>query len=125
MVKFVRHRTTWAPIVGALLTLVYLFFGSLIAGIYSSEADVHQMAFRCLRTVLAGLLDYFPTLATSGICNAYRRSMTSFKINSLGLLFSTVLDSLLIFVCHLGVIGAVLATPFSQLAVCVIPYYRM
>ena len=36
-----------------------------------------------------------------------------------------ILDPLLIFVCHLGVIGAALATLLSQLTVCTILYYRM
>lgn len=124
-IKYARHCTTWALIVGTLLALVYLFFGSPIVGVYNLETDVHQMALNYLRIVLIGLPGYFLTLAMSGIYNAHGRSMTPFKINSLGLLFNMILDPLLIFVCHLGVVGAALATLLSQLAVCSILYYRM
>ena len=62
-IKFARHCTTWALIVGTLLALVYLLFGSPIVGIYNLEADVHQMALRYLRIVLVGLPGYFLTLS--------------------------------------------------------------
>lgn len=124
-VAYARHCTSWALIVGTLLALVYLFFGSPIVGIYQLDQDVHQMALRYLRIVLVGLPGYFLTLAMSGIYNAHGRSMIPFKINSLGLLLNMILDPLLIFVCRLGVVGAALATLLSQLAVCTILYYRM
>jgi Na+-driven multidrug efflux pump len=94
-------------------------------GVYNLEADVHQMALNYLHIVLIGLPGYFLTLAMSGIYNAHGRSMIPFKINSLGLLLNMILDPLLIFVFHLGVVGAAFATLLSQLAVCAILYYRM
>lgn len=124
-VRYARHCTSWALIVGTCLALIYLLFGSPIVGIYHLESDVHQMALQYLRIVLVGLPGFFLTLAMSGIYNAHGRSMTPFKVNSLGLLLNMILDPLLIFVLHLGVVGAALATLISQLAVCAILYYRM
>ena len=78
-IKYARHCTTWALIVGTLLALVYLFFGSPIVGVYNLETDVHQMALNYLRIVLIGLPGYFLTLAMSGIYNAHGRSMTPLR----------------------------------------------
>ena len=75
--------------------------------------------------MLLGLPLYFLTLAMSGIYNARGQSLTPFKVNSLGLLLNMGLDPLLIFVCHLGIIGAALATLISQGAVCALLYHRL
>ena len=124
-IKYARHCTTWALIVGTLLALLYLTCGSPIIGVYHLDSDVHQKALQYLHIVLLGLPLYFLTLAMSGIYNARGQSLTPFKVNSLGLLLNMGLDPLLIFVCHLGIIGAALATLISQGAVCALLYHRL
>ena len=49
----------------------------------------------------------------TGILNASGDSQTPFQCNSIGLLLNIVLDPFFIFVCHLGVVGAALATGLS------------
>lgn len=123
--EFAAHCTTWALIIGTLLGLIYLLFGSQLVSLYKLTPEVHHLAMNYLQIVLIGMPGYFLTLAMSAIYNANGRSITPFKINTIGLVLNMILDPLLIFGLRLGIVGAALATLISQLTVCLFLYYRM
>ncbi|MFO7895858.1 MAG: MATE family efflux transporter [Candidatus Cloacimonadales bacterium] len=102
-------------------TFLYLFRGKLIAFFQIGDPQVTLMAESYLAVVAVGIIFMFLNPVFSGIFNGLGDSKTPFYVNSAGLVFNLILDPILIFgwgiFPAMGVLGAAIATIFSQFIV--------
>lgn len=107
----------------ALLYGFFLFFfkAKLIAFFQISDTNVVMMSESYLAIVASGMIFMFLNPVFSGIFNGLGDSKTPFYLNSIGLVINIILDPILIFgfysIPAMGVLGAAIATVFSQFIV--------
>lgn len=119
--SYASHALTLALLFGLLVSIVYITLGdSLIQLFYVLKPDLHATAVQYLRVVSLGLPFVHIASATTGIYNATGHSPIPFSISSIGLLINMVLDPLFIYIFHLGVMGAAIATVMAQCAVAIL-----
>lgn len=109
--------------------LLFMLKDYLIGFFNLGDAYVYDMAIIYLRTMSMGMLFMFMGPVFTGIYNGAGNSSTPFKINILGLAINMVMDPVLIFgvggIPPLGVLGAAIATIFSQFIVVVVFLMKM
>lgn len=115
---------TMAIIYGILLIV---FRDGLIGFFNLGDETIIRMSKEYLIVIALGMICAFINPQLTGIFTASGNSKTPFIVNTIGLVMNIVLDPILIFgmfnIKPLGVVGAALATVFSQLIVSLIFIY--
>lgn len=108
--------------IGIVFALIFSFiivvFSKSFIGLFGLSAqETILQAISYLRITCGFIIFNFLNIIMTGILNASGDSQTPFQCNSVGLVLNIIFDPLLIFVFHLGVVGAGLATVFAQICV--------
>ncbi len=102
-------------ILSIMYILFILIFKSQLIGFFDiNDSLVSKNAENYLIIAGIGLIFQFNNFLFVRILNSFGESKIPFKINAIGVILNIILDPLFIFVFNLGVIGAALATIFSQ-----------
>ncbi len=105
--------------IAILYSLFLILCRRQIIGFFNlNQAEVIRMAESYLGIIGLGVIFQFLNPVFSTILNSEGNSVTPFRLNTIGLITNIVLDPILIFgvgpIPSLGVVGAALATTFSQ-----------
>ncbi len=102
---------------------LFIFKTKLIAFFQIADAGVNMMSESYLGVIACGILFMFLNPVFSGIFNGLGESKVPFYVNTIGLITNIILDPILIFgigpIPAMGVLGAAIATIFSQFIVTV------
>lgn len=114
--------------IAILYSLFLVFFRKQIIGFFNlNQLEVIEMAQSYLLIVGMGTIFQFLNPVFSTILNSSGNSLTPFKLNTIGLVANMILDPILIFgigpIPSMGVIGAAIATTFSQALVTMVFIY--
>lgn len=105
--------------IAILYSLFLILFRRQIIGFFNlNHIEVIRMAESYLGIIGLGVIFQFLNPVLSTILNSEGNSVTPFRLNTIGLITNIVLDPILIFgigpIPSMGVVGAALATTFSQ-----------
>ncbi|OON90945.1 MAG: MATE family efflux transporter, partial [Epulopiscium sp. Nele67-Bin001] len=122
--KFVTAALQINVVLAIIYGLFVVMFNRPLIGFFNlGDENIINMAQTYLTIIGAGMLFIFITPVFTAIFNGLGDSKTPFAINTIGLVFNIVLDPILIFgwlgMPALGVVGAALATIFSQALVAI------
>ncbi|MDO5718350.1 MAG: MATE family efflux transporter [Tissierellia bacterium] len=119
-----RNGIQLAVIMGILLTLTTVIFKEGIIGYYGLADEVDRMAKDYLLVISFGFVLSFLNPVLSACYNSMGNSITPFRMNVIGLILNIALDPILIFgigpIPGMGIVGAAMATVFSQLIVSIL-----
>lgn len=103
---------------------LYLFRHQIIGFFNLGDLEVIEMAVSYLSVIGIGIIFHFLNPVFSIALNSTGNSITPFKANTIGLIFNIIVDPILIFglgpIPAMGVVGAAVATIFSQFCVTLI-----
>ena len=118
---YAQDATRMALLLGLLYGLVLLTLAEpLVSLLQVKERDVLENAAAYLRIIGLGIPLTYVSAAITGAFNGAGNSKLSFWANAVGLVVNMVLDPVFIFVFHMGVAGAAIATVIAQGVVCVL-----
>ena len=125
-VRYAQTALQMGVIIGFCFSSFILIFGKDLLNFYNLSANVEADGLKYLR-ITAGLSVFnIQSLIYSGLINATGNSRTPFYIQTIGLIANMILDPLLIFgvgfIPELGIMGAAIATVFSQFVVVLLFY---
>lgn len=110
-----------------LIMFFYIFFRKNIIGMYNLEPVVEKMTLDYFLIVTLGFIFTFSTAAKSSTFYAKGNSLTPFRVSTVSLIINIILDPILIFgigpIPGFGVVGAAIATVFSQFINAAMYYY--
>lgn len=110
-----------------LIMFFYIFFRKNIIGMYNLEPVVEKMTLDYFLIVTLGFIFTFSTAAKSSTFYAKGNSLTPFRVSTISLIINIILDPILIFgigpIPGFGVVGAAIATVFSQFINAAMYYY--
>ncbi len=126
--RYISNGLQFDIFIAILYSLFLIFFRKQIIGFFNlKEIEVIKMAESYLMIIGFGIVFQFINPIFSTILNSGGNSVTPFKINTIGLITNMILDPVLIFgvgpIPSLGVVGAAIATTFSQIVVAMIFLY--
>ena len=126
--RYISNGLQFDIFIAILYSLFLIFFRKQIIGFFNlKEIEVIKMAESYLMIIGFGIVFQFINPIFSTILNSGGNSVTPFKINTIGLITNMILDPVLIFgvgpIPSLGVVGAAIATTFSQIVVTMIFLY--
>jgi len=126
--RYISNGLQFDIFIAILYSLFLIFFRKQIIGFFNlKEIEVVKMAESYLMIIGFGIVFQFINPIFSTILNSGGNSVTPFKINTIGLITNMILDPVLIFgvgpIPSLGVVGAAIATTFSQIVVTMIFLY--
>ena len=98
----------------AVLTVLFLLFQRDLLRLFGASADTLPYAMQYLSIYVLGTVFVMTALGLNGFITAQGRSSVAMKTVVIGAVLNTVLDPLFIFVFHMDVQGAALATVISQ-----------
>lgn len=113
----------------AYVFIVYLNSEALIAYFEMDSPVIEQMANSYLRTSLLGIPFLFIVTIIITILTSFGDTKTTFKANSIGLIFNIIADPILIFgfgfIPQMGVNGAAMATNIARVIIMVILLFNL
>lgn len=126
--RYISNGLQFDIFIAILYSLFLIFFRKQIIGFFNlKEIEVVKMAESYLMIIGFAIVFQFINPIFSTILNSGGNSVTPFKINTIGLITNMILDPVLIFgvgpIPSLGVVGAAIATTFSQIVVTMIFLY--
>jgi len=126
--RYISNGLQFDIFIAILYSLFLIFFRKQIIGFFNlKEIEVIKMAESYLMIIGFAIVFQFINPIFSTILNSGGNSVTPFKINTIGLITNMILDPVLIFgvgpIPSLGVVGAAIATTFSQIVVTMIFLY--
>jgi len=126
--KYISNGLQLDIFIGILYSLFLILFRKQIIGFFNlNETEVIKMAESYLKIIGFGVIFQFINPIFSTVLNSGGNSVTPFKINTIGLIANMILDPVLIFglgpIPSLGVVGAAIATTFSQIFVTIVFLY--
>lgn len=102
----------WA--LALVLTALFLLFQAPLLKLFGASADTLPYAMQYLNLYVLGTVFVMTSLGLNGFITAQGRSSVAMKTVVIGAVLNVVLDPLFIFVLHMGVRGAAVATVLSQ-----------
>ena len=102
----------WA--LALVLTALFLLFQAPLLRLFGASADTLPYAMQYLNLYVLGTVFVMTSLGLNGFITAQGRSSVAMKTVVIGAVLNVVLDPLFIFVLHMGVRGAAVATVLSQ-----------
>ena len=96
------------------LTVLFLLFQRDLLRLFGASADTLPYAMRYLSIYVLGTIFVMTALGLNGFITAQGSSAVAMKTVVIGAVLNVVLDPLFIFVLHMGVRGAAVATVLSQ-----------
>ncbi|MDO5142881.1 MAG: MATE family efflux transporter [Eubacteriales bacterium] len=102
----------WA--LAAVLTVVFLVFQRPILLLFGASEDTLPYAMQYLNIYVMGTIFVMTALGLNGFITAQGKSDVAMKTVLIGAVLNVVLDPVFIFVFHMGVRGAAIATVLSQ-----------
>lgn len=123
--KYIYNSILMAIALALLYTFILILFQDPLIGFFKlGDLEIINMAKKYLIVVAIGMIFLFLNPQFTGILTATGNSKTPFIANTIGLVTNILLDPVLIFglggLPELGVVGAAIATVFSQLVVTII-----
>lgn len=116
--SYLRHSIQLIVFFSLIYGLCLILFRKPLIGFFDlKEPFIVSKAINYLVIVSIGMTFFCINPIFSAIFNGYGDSKTPFMINSLGLIANMILDPVFIFLFHLGVEGAAIATILAQIAV--------
>ena len=104
--------TLWG--IAAALTVLFLLFQRDLLRLFGASADTLPYAMQYLSIYVLGTIFVMTALGLNGFITAQGSSAVAMKTVVIGAVLNVVLDPLFIFVLHMGVRGAAVATVLSQ-----------
>ena len=98
----------------AVLTVLFLLFQRDLLRLFGASADTLPYAMQYLSIYVLGTVFVMTALGLNGFITAQGSSAVAMKTVVIGAVLNVVLDPLFIFVLHMGVRGAAVATVLSQ-----------
>ena len=98
----------------AVLTVLFLLFQRDLLRLFGASADTLPYAMQYLSIYVLGTIFVMTALGLNGFITAQGSSAVAMKTVVIGAVLNVVLDPLFIFVLHMGVRGAAVATVLSQ-----------
>lgn len=118
---FIRITLQAGMIFGAVLAIILMLFPSFFIGLYGFQStDTVASGALYLRITASTLPAYFLGKIFTGIYSALGNTRIGLVATGIGLVTNIILDPILIFVCHMGVAGAAVATITAEIIVFVI-----
>lgn len=102
----------WA--LALVLTALFLLFQEPLLKLFGASSDTLPYAMQYLNLYVLGTIFVMTSLGLNGFITAQGRSSVAMKTVVIGAVLNTALDPLFIFVFHMGVRGAAVATILSQ-----------
>lgn len=96
------------------LTVLFLLFQRDLLRLFGASADTLPYAMQYLSIYVLGTIFVMTALGLNGFITAQGSSAVAMKTVVIGAVLNVVLDPLFIFVLHMGVRGAAVATVLSQ-----------
>lgn len=123
--KYIYNSIFMSIALALLYTFILIIFQNPLIGFFNlGDLEIINMAKKYLIIVAIGMIFLFLNPQFTGILTATGNSKTPFIANTIGLVINILLDPVLIFgfggLPELGVVGAALATVFSQMIVTII-----
>lgn len=113
--RYIQGGLFIALVISIAYSLISIVFAYPMISFFGIDtADVNQMGVDYLRFVSLGHPFTFLNAVLTGILTAGGDSKTPFIYNTVGLVTNILLDPIMIFVFHLGVVGAAVATVLAQ-----------
>ena len=100
--------------IAAALTVLFLLFQRDLLQLFGASADTLPYAMQYLSIYVLGTIFVMTALGLNGFITAQGSSAVAMKTVVIGAVLNVVLDPLFIFVLHMGVRGAAVATVLSQ-----------
>lgn len=100
--------------IAAALTVLFLLFQRDLLQLFGASADTLPYAMQYLSIYVLGTVFVMTALGLNGFITAQGSSAVAMKTVVIGAVLNVVLDPLFIFVLHMGVRGAAVATVLSQ-----------
>lgn len=100
--------------IAAALTVLFLLFQRDLLRLFGASADTLPYAMQYLSIYVLGTIFVMTALGLNGFITAQGSSAVAMKTVVIGAVLNVVLDPLFIFVLHMGVRGAAVATVLSQ-----------
>nr|WP_302656380.1 MATE family efflux transporter [uncultured Agathobaculum sp.] len=100
--------------IAAALTVLFLLFQRDLLRLFGASADTLPYAMQYLSIYVLGTVFVMTALGLNGFITAQGSSAVAMKTVVIGAVLNVVLDPLFIFVLHMGVRGAAVATVLSQ-----------
>ena len=100
--------------IAAALTALFLLFQRDLLRLFGASADTLPYAMQYLSIYVLGTIFVMTALGLNGFITAQGSSAVAMKTVVIGAVLNVVLDPLFIFVLHMGVRGAAVATVLSQ-----------
>ena len=97
-----------------MLTVLFLLFQRDLLRLFGASADTLPYAMQYLSIYVLGTIFVMTALGLNGFITAQGSSAVAMKTVVIGAVLNVVLDPLFIFVLHMGVRGAAVATVLSQ-----------
>lgn len=104
--------TLWG--IAVALTVLFLLFQRDLLRLFGASADTLPYAMQYLSIYVLGTIFVMTALGLNGFITAQGSSAVAMKTVVIGAVLNVVLDPLFIFVLHMGVRGAAVATVLSQ-----------
>lgn len=121
--KILGNCTAMLVIVAAVLSVIFLFTGNKLLMIFGASEDTILYAWPYMRIYLLGSVFVMLSLGLNLFITAQGFSKVSMVNVITGAVLNIILDPIFIFALNLGVVGAALATVFSQMVVAVMAVY--
>lgn len=119
-----RNGIQLAVFMSTTLALIMLVFRKYIIGFFGLIPEVEKLAIDYLMIIAIGFVFSLVNPILSATYNSMGNSITPFRMNVIGLVLNIVLDPVLIFgigpIPDMGIVGAGVATAFSQFVVTVL-----
>lgn len=112
--RVMGNAFTLLLILGAAVTAFFLAFKEPVLYLFGASADTFPYADGYMTIYLCGTLFVMVSLGMNPFINAQGFGRVGMMTVLLGAAVNIALDPVLIFVCHMGVQGAALATVFAQ-----------
>ena len=117
-----RHGILIEVVGWLLFVIVGLFFARAYIGMTKPSAEVLEMGTLYLRIVCTLSLGQFLSICFERMMQATGNTKLSMITQLSGAVTNIILDPILIFLCHMGIAGAAVATVIGQVVGCVVGF---
>lgn len=125
LLRTIRVSYTFSVLFGVSMAILGILCSPLMLQAAGAQAAVFDTALSYLRIYLSGLLFTVIYNISAGILRAVGDSNTPFRILTISCCLNILLDVLFVKLLNIGVIGAAMATVFSQLCSVILIYRRL
>lgn len=113
--SYIRSGLLAIIIISVICILAIVSSRDFLIGLISlNNLSIEKQASQYLSVIGISVLFSFQNLFFTSVFNGYGDSRSPFRINAIALVINIILDAVLIFGAHMGIIGAAIATIVSQ-----------